>query len=213
VILMAGPSAVLLARWENALCGLAPVQTVGDMVSLATSMARAAPQVLLLDLDLRGLSGPDAVRCLGNASPATRIVALSGLVSDETELAYFKAGARGFCRNDIEPQLLKRVVVAVQIGELWIRRSLTSRLLEELGAKSNDVGGSRRAIVGQLARLTQREREIAALIGRGDTNKQIARRLAITERTVKAHLSGIFRKLGIADRLKLALLAAGIDSI
>ena len=213
MILMASPSAVLLARWEHALSGLAPVHTVGDMISLATRMAQTAPQVLLLDLDLSGLRGANTVRCLGNSSPATRIVALGGLVPDDSELAYFKAGARGFCRNDIDPQLLKRVVVAVQIGELWIRRSLTSRLLAELGARSDDGRGPRRVVVGRLACLTQREREIAALIGRGDTNKQIARRLAITERTVKAHLSGIFRKLGIADRLKLALLAAGIDSV
>jgi two-component system NarL family response regulator len=70
----------------------------------------------------------------------------------------------------------------------------------------------KRAVVGRLVRLTVREQQIAALVGGGGTNKQIARRLAISERTVKAHLTEIFRKLGITDRLKLALLLAGNHS-
>ena len=70
-----------------------------------------------------------------------------------------------------------------------------------------------RAVTGRLAALTLREREIAELIGNGESNKQIARQLLITERTVKAHLTGIFRKLGIVDRLSLALrVSAQADS-
>ena len=93
--------------------------------------------------------------------------------------------------------------MAIEQGELWIRRSITPRLLD--GARPRDESQIKRISAGRLADLTQREREIAALIGHGESNKQIARRLAITERTVKAHLTGVFRKLGIADRLKLAL--------
>jgi DNA-binding NarL/FixJ family response regulator len=103
-------------------------------------------------------------------------------------------------------------LVAVQIGELWIRWSLTPRLLDEPGTSSHSTIQSRRAIVGRLAYLTRREQEIAALIANGGTNKRIARRLAISESTVKAHLTEIFRKLSTADRLKLALLIAGTDT-
>ena len=102
-------------------------------------------------------------------------------------------------------QLLERVIVAVEHGELWIRRSITPRLLDELGAKLRDETQPKRLVVGRLAELTQREREIAELIGNGESNKEIARRLLITERTVKAHLTGIFGKPGIGDRLRLAL--------
>jgi DNA-binding NarL/FixJ family response regulator len=84
------------------------------------------------------------------------------------------------------------------------------RLLDELGVRSHGEY-AKRAAAGRLVYLTEREREIAALVGSGGTNKQIARQLDISERTVKAHLTEVFRKLGIADRLKLALLLAGSD--
>jgi DNA-binding NarL/FixJ family response regulator len=211
VILIARSSDDLLAAWQQALQGIAEVQAVHDMTSLCLRLERTAPQVLLLDIDLPGFSHMSTLSRLRNSNPATRIVVLSDPISADAELAFFKAGARGHCLRDIDPQLLKRVVLAVQLGELWIRRSLTARLLDELGASSRCAKEPRRAIVGRLAYLTQREQEIAALIGDGGTNKQIARQLAISERTVKAHLTEIFRKLGIADRLKLALLIAGID--
>ena len=82
------------------------------------------------------------------------------------------------------------------------------RLLDELGARCSFVVPDKRGIAGRLAYLTVREREIASLVGNGGTNKQIANQLDISERTFKAHLTEIFRKLGISDRLKLALLLA-----
>jgi DNA-binding NarL/FixJ family response regulator len=212
MILIACSSDELLARWEQALQGIAAVRTVREMDSLGLGLERTGPQVLLLDIDSPGFSDSDTVFRLRTWNPTIRIVVLSGPISDDMELALFKAGARGCCRRDIDPQLLKRVVLAVQIGELWIRRSLTPRLLDELGASLHSAIQSRRATVGRLAYLTRREQEIAALIANGGTNKQIAQQLAISERTVKAHLTEIFRKLGIADRLKLALLVAGLDN-
>jgi two-component system NarL family response regulator len=83
------------------------------------------------------------------------------------------------------------------------------QLLDALGSDSEHETPTGRAMVGRLVYLTHREREIAALVAHGGSNKQIARRLAITERTVKAHLTEVFRKLGVADRLRLALLLVG----
>ena len=82
------------------------------------------------------------------------------------------------------------------------------RLVDDLGVRFSCGIRDKPAAIGRLAFLTGREHEIAALVGIGGTNKQIARQLDISERTVKAHLTEIFRKLGIADRLKLALLLA-----
>jgi two-component system NarL family response regulator len=179
---------------------------------LRAKLLRDRPQTVLLDLGLPGLGTPKQVACLRNLSPATSVVVLSGPIPDAMEVELFKAGVRGYCRIDIDPELLKRVVVAVQLGELWIRRSLMARLLDELGVRVPAEALEKRAVVGRLVRLTVREQQIAALVGGGGTNKQIARRLAISERTVKAHLTEIFRKLGITDRLKLALLLAGNHS-
>jgi two-component system NarL family response regulator len=165
-------------------------------------------QLLLLDFDLTGLDSPRAIVQLRNLNPATGIVVLSDPVAEQVELELFKAGARGHCSRDIDPQLLKRIVVAIRLGELWIRRSMVPRLLDELGMRFAGATPDRRSVIGRLAFLTDREREIAALVGNGGSNKQIARQLDISERTVKAHLTEIFRKLGIADRLRLALLLA-----
>ena len=198
MILIASSCPDTLARCEQGLQGFAAVLTVRQPESLRECLVHLAPQILLLDLGLPGFDGPKGVAALRKANPTTKIIALTGSLSDEAELALFKTGVRGCCRSDIDPQLLKRVVVAIEQGELWIRRSITPRLLDELRSLADTH-------FGRLADLTQREREIAALIGNGESNKQIARQLSITERTVKAHLTGIFRKLGIADRLRLAL--------
>ena len=212
MILLASPSLDSLRRWEQALQGFRPVLAIDQAESARMSLLRERPQILLLDLDLPGLNTPQAIARVRNLNPTTSIVVLSGPVSEETELDLFKAGVRGYCRNDIDPQLLKRVVVAVQLGELWIRRSLMLRLLDELGVRFSREVQDKRAVIGRLAYLTVREREIASLVGRGGSNKQIAKQLDISERTVKAHLTEIFRKLGIADRLKLALLLASNNS-
>jgi two-component system NarL family response regulator len=187
---------------------------VTELGALKESLVRIQPQALLLDLDLPGLDGPKSIAGFIKSHATTKIIVLSGTISDQMELALFKAGVRGCCRSDIDPQLLKRIIVAIQHGELWIRRTLTPLLLDELGASARDEETNARranANLGRLADLTRREREIAALVASGENNKQIARRLAITERTVKAHLTETFRKLGIPDRLKLALLVMGID--
>jgi DNA-binding NarL/FixJ family response regulator len=209
MILLASPSISTLDRWESGLQGLAILRKTSDINSLRTCLPRLTADVLVLDLDLPGLSNPMAVASLRNSNPAIKIVVMTGPVSDETELALFKVGVRGCCQIDIDSQVLKRVVLAVRLGELWIRRSLTQRLLNELGVGSDDVTQTRSSIVGRLPYLTQREQQIAALVANGASNKLIARQLAITERTVKAHLTEIFRKLGVADRLKLALLLVG----
>ena len=205
MILIASSSSDMLACWEQGLHGFDVILTARGVDSLTEGLLRLVPQILMLDFGLPGLDGVRGVAALRKANPATKIVVLTGVVSDETELALFKAGAQGCCGSDIDSQLLKRIVVAVRQGELWIRRSITPRLLNELGAQLRDEAQATRAVTGRLTALTLREREIAELIGNGECNKQIARQLLITERTVKAHVTGIFRKLGVGDRLSLAL--------
>jgi DNA-binding NarL/FixJ family response regulator len=180
VILIASCSSDMLARWEQGLQSYDVILTVRRLDSLKEGLVRAMPHVLLLDFDLPGLDGPKGIAGLRKSNPATKIIAVTGIVSDEMELAVFKAGVRGCCRSDIDPQLLKRTVVAVQQGELWIRRSITPRLLDELGARLRDETRTTHVVAGHLAGLTPREREIAELIGNGENNKQIARRLFIT---------------------------------
>jgi len=189
--------------------GFPHISCVDSLELLRDGLVRIKPQVLLLDHDLPGLDSPVGIANLKKLSPETKIVILTHALSDETEWELFKAGVRGCCKKDIEPKQLNSVIVAIQQGELWIRRTLTCRLLDELGIIALEKNQIKQAASDLLANLTRREQEIATLVGNGESNKQIAQHLAITERTVKAHLTEIFRKLDVADRLKLALIVTG----
>jgi two-component system NarL family response regulator len=205
LIITASGSPEVAARWAEGLRALATLIRATDFDQLSRTMAQVRPQVLVVDVGLPGLEGPARVAALRKDNPATKIIALGADVSDDAELALFRSGVRGYAHIDADPDLLTRMVAAVQDGELWIRRRITLRLLDELSAKARGEVAHRRVTDARLAILTAREREIAHLIGTGESNKQIARQLSITERTVKAHLSEVFRKLGVGDRLRLAL--------
>src|SRR6266550_1851533 len=111
---------------------------------------------------------------------------------------------RGYCSRKSEPALLRTAVERVRGGEIWVGRSVTGHLLEELAAVSRPRAPD---AAKRLAGLTRRERELVALVAAGASNKEIAERLSIAERTVKAHLTSIFRKLGVSSRLHLAVYA------
>jgi two-component system NarL family response regulator len=209
LILLASSSQDDLYRWERGVHSLAPVFCSTNLDSVRDELIRLKPRILLLNYDLPKLDGPEGIVGLMKLNPETRFVVLSCTVSDEIEWGLFRTGVRGCCKSDIEPEQLKAVVEAVQQGELWIRRSLSWRLLNELVVMTREKNQIKRAVSELLANLTRREYEIATLVGNGESNKQIARRLAITERTVKAHLTEVFRKLDVADRLKLALIVKG----
>lgn len=209
MILLASSSEKKLSQWEQAVSSYAPVLCSTNMDSVKQELVRIKPKIFLLDYELPQLNGPDGISGLMKLNPDARIIILTSLISDEIEWNLFKTGIRGCCRSDIETEQLKIIVESVQRGELWLRRALSWHLLNELVAITKEKNKMKQAISDLLANLTRREYEIAALVGNGDSNKQIARRLDITESTVKAHLSEVFRKLEIADRLKLALMVKG----
>ncbi|MGB5473881.1 MAG: response regulator transcription factor [Gammaproteobacteria bacterium] len=123
----------------------------------------------------------------------------------------FKAGARGFCKDDITPALLARAVNLVLEGEYWIQRKLITEMISELASEGN-VPLQHSNFDNSLVRtLTPRELQVARMVHLGGNNKMIARELDISERTVKAHLSAIFRKLEIENRLNLALFFSEIS--
>lgn len=202
---IAGSHADRLATWKQGLNGLVSTTLEVDSLStLGNYVAQIMPNVLLLDLDLLGSNRATSFRSI---FANTKTIVLGGAISDDMEWELLKAGVRGYCRSDSDPQSIRQVVVAVQQGELWIRRTLTCRLIDELGKRTEDAY---RASHGLLSKLTQREYDIAVRVGNGEKNKQIAKECAITERTVKAHLTEVFQKLGVTDRLNLALvLSAG----
>jgi two-component system nitrate/nitrite response regulator NarL len=187
-------------RQKLAICGVIERRT------LAWAAAKLKPEVLVVDLALPGLRGASDLADIQRASLSARILALTDTVTESEGMAVLKAVAKGYCARTIDEEHLERAVAAVRRGEIWAPRTVVPGLIAELrsliqGHRTDEVQSDRR-----LDRLTGRQRAIADLIGTGASNKEIANRLNITERTVKAHLTGAFRNVGVADRLQLALL-------
>jgi two-component system, NarL family, nitrate/nitrite response regulator NarL len=130
-----------------------------------------------------------------------RIVALSDTPTDQQALELLEAGAVGYCHSHSAAPTLKQVEVVVANDGLWVGPGLLKRLI----GTAPKLMPATRADAVPLCSLSPREREVAILAGRGDSNREIAVELGITERTVKAHLSAVFTKLGVRDRLHLAL--------
>lgn len=149
--------------------------------------------------DLAGWDNPIWARRMAHQ----RVIVVNTNPSDEEGYAALLAGASAYCHAAAPRELLQQVLSAVNAGEIWAGRSLVMRLLKAVNQLPTKID--------PLTSLSEREREVAYAAARGLSNKEIARDLNITERTVKAHLSSCFEKLQISDRVQLALKVNGIS--
>lgn len=170
------------------------IEVVAEASDGAEALAAAeqhAPDVVLIDLVMPNVDGIEAIRGLRERVPQARAVVLSSFIDDERLLPAVRAGAAGYLLKDVQPQELVAAIRAVHEGGALLHPKVASRLLEEVATDP----------------LTPREREVLSLIGRGMANKAIALELSLSEKTVKAHVSSILAKLGVADRTQAALYA------
>jgi DNA-binding NarL/FixJ family response regulator len=142
--------------------------------------------------------------------PASVVVVLANIPNDDEAVAALGTGAHGYCNAYADPEVLKEVAEVVRRGGLWVGESLLSRLLVGLTQRFGEHAAGNPGNPDPLSCLSEREREIARRVVRGGSNKEIARELNIAERTVKAHLTVAFEKLGVRDRLQLALACGGL---
>ncbi len=155
------------------------------------------PDVLLLDLKLPGLDGVAVLGQLAERSARTRALVLtSGADQAQVTLA-IRAGAAGFLYKDIDPDALVRAIRSVHDGHMLLAREAAALL------STGQPGQAGRGIDS----LTSREREVLALLADGRSNREIARSLGVSEKTVKTHVSSVLAKLGVADRTQAAVLA------
>jgi DNA-binding NarL/FixJ family response regulator len=161
----------------------------------------------MLDPEFFNASLPQTISKIIKKTPHTRIIVLEGTGDKPVnQMSLFKTGAHGFCAVDIQPGLLRKAAHAVCNGEIWVPRQLITQLIGELARDGGKVKlNPDSAGAKSVERLTPRELQVAQMVHLGGNNKMIARELEISERTVKAHLSAIFRKLEIENRLHLAL--------
>jgi DNA-binding NarL/FixJ family response regulator len=167
-------------------------------VALATELR---PDVVLMDLVMPRLGGVEAMRALRERVPGTRVIVLTSFIDDEHLLPAMRAGAAGYLLKNVQPQELARAIRTADAGEALIDPAVAARLVEALAEGERD---------DRYERLTPREREVLALIGRGFSNKRIALELGVAEKTAKTHVSNLLGKLGLADRTQAALYASRI---
>jgi DNA-binding NarL/FixJ family response regulator len=168
----------------------------------ALSQAIAArPDVILLDLDLPGMSGTQILRELVPRLPETKIVMLTVSTSRRDLLDAVRAGAAGYLTKDLSPDALLRAVRGIRRGDLPMSRSFAAHALDELsrGARQPSSDGS-----GTDAGLSARETEVLRLLAEGLTDREIAASLQISPRTVETHVSKVLHKLGVRNRAEAA---------
>jgi NarL family two-component system response regulator LiaR len=156
------------------------------------------PDVILMDLVMPRLDGVGAMRELRRRLPSARVIVLTSFTDDDRLLPAIQAGAAGYLLKNADPREVVRAVRAAHRGDALLDPSVAARLVD---AMSQPAGAD------PTDRLTPREREVLALIGRGLPNKLIARELQISEKTVKTHVGHVLAKLGVTDRTQAALQA------
>jgi DNA-binding NarL/FixJ family response regulator len=225
MIILASDNIDILSAWGDALRGSQPISVAASVEDVLSKLPASTSVCVVFDRELAQNELIQTMHQIRKVNMQTQIVLLTGpeyLPSDEEDLALLRIGIRGFCCTDMDSEMIRKVLNAVSQGQIWVRRSLIPALIEEFSKQAKGAievspmalaGKDREALptsqpLDQFAALTPREREIAVMIGNGECNKHIARQLQITERTVKAHLTVIFRKLHLSDRVHLALLVS-----
>lgn len=162
------------------------------------ALRRTPPDVVLLDLDLGDEDGLEWLPEIQAAAPHSRVLVLTALRDAGREEEALRRGAVGFVQKDAAADVVLRALRAVAAGELWFE----PRLLRARAAAPRGTGGR-----PAPPSLTDRERDIVALVGKGLRNEEIARRLGISEKTVRNNLTAVFDKLGVSGRLELVVYA------
>ena len=209
MVLIASAETELRKRWALGIQNTSAILEASNLGELERCMANSRPAFLLLDLDLPQMGEVRGVPAIQRLCPSTRIILFAGTNDERQAICALKAGAKGYCTKEIEPSHLRKAVQVVLKGEVWVGRRTICHLLEELTSSTeNGANDSPPLEEVYLRHLTPREHQIALLVGEGACNKEISNRLNISERTVKAHLTAIFHKLQITDRLRLGLFVA-----
>lgn len=189
----------MLIEHDQTMNVVAMAGTRSEALRLAAS---SRPDIIILDLILGEDDGLTFLPELCETSPTSRVVVLTGVQNPDSHRLAVRRGAMGIVLKEHAAELLLRAIQKVHEGEVWIDRSMIGNVIQEFN-KPGDVDLEK----AKITTLTDREREVITLVGEGLKNRQIAERLFITETTVTHHLSSVFSKLEVSDRLELLIYA------
>jgi DNA-binding NarL/FixJ family response regulator len=184
------------------------VGEAGDGREVLTKVQEVDPDVLLLDLRMPNLDGLGALQALQQTNKRTRVIVLTASEDKNEFVQAMKLGCSGIVLKQTAPELIVKSIRKVNSGEIWLDSHTTAAVMRQFstnldGSSSQGNNGKGR----ERSPLSTREREIVALVAQGYKNKEMAEKMFISEQTVKNHLHNIFDKLGVSDRLELALYA------
>ncbi|WP_282698140.1 response regulator transcription factor [Streptomyces sp. CC208A] len=177
------------------------IEVVGEAADGAEGVARAEelrPDVVLMDVKMPGTDGIEALRRLQALANPARVLIVTSFTEQRTVVPALRAGASGYLYKDVDPGALAGAIRSVHAGHVLLHPEVAGALL----AQDDPQGGT-----GRGTTLTEREREVLGLIADGRSNREIARALVLSEKTVKTHVSNILMKLDLADRTQAALWA------
>ncbi|MEU0912203.1 response regulator [Streptomyces althioticus] len=177
------------------------IEVVGEAADGTEGVALAGelqPDVILMDVKMPGMDGVEALRRLRELDHRARVLVVTSFTEQRTVIPALRAGAAGYVYKDIDPDALAGAIRSVHAGHVLLQPEVAGALL------SQEESGSG---AGRAGSLTEREREVLGLIADGRANREIARALVLSEKTVKTHVSNILMKLDLADRTQAALWA------
>jgi two-component system, NarL family, nitrate/nitrite response regulator NarL len=165
------------------------------------------PDVLLLDLRMPNLDGLSALQVLQQSNKRTKVIVLTASEDKNEFVQAMKLGCSGIVLKQTAPELIVKSIRKVYGGEIWLDSHTTAAVMRQFAAPGDPTPGPASKSSRERSPLSQREREIVQLVAQGFKNKEMAEKMFISEQTVKNHLHNIFDKLGVSDRLELALYA------
>ncbi|MFJ8583035.1 response regulator [Streptomyces sp. NPDC093595] len=177
------------------------IEVVGEAADGAEGVARAEelrPDVVLMDVKMPGMDGIEALRKLRELDNPAKVLIVTSFTEQRTVVPALRAGASGYVYKDVDPDALAGAIRSVHAGHVLLQPEVAVALLSQ----DEGNGGT-----GRGGTLTEREREVLGLIADGRSNREIARALVLSEKTVKTHVSNILMKLDLADRTQAALWA------
>ncbi|MFJ8822618.1 response regulator [Streptomyces sp. NPDC102467] len=206
-VLLADDQSLVRAGFKALLDAQSDIEVAGEAADgeeAVRAVRELRPDVVLMDIRMPVMDGLAATRQIGAEADlaAVKVVMLTTFELDEYVFEAIRSGASGFLVKDTEPAELLRAVRAVVLGDALLSPGVTRRLIAEFAARSKEPTAA-----VSLSGLTEREREVMALVGIGLSNAEIARRLVVSPLTAKTHVSRTMVKLGARDRAQLVVLA------
>ncbi|MBQ0889015.1 response regulator transcription factor [Streptomyces sp. RM72] len=177
------------------------IEVVGEAADGAEGVDRAQelkPDVILMDVKMPGMDGVEALRRLRELDNHARVLIVTSFTEQRTVVPALRAGAAGYVYKDVDPDALAGAIRSVHAGHILLQPEVAGALLSQ----EESTPGT-----GRAGSLTEREHEVLGLIADGRSNREIARALVLSEKTVKTHVSNILMKLDLADRTQAALWA------